>query len=369
MKLLVFSGFSQIQQSAAALASACHAARRGQRVLLASVGPAHLAGALIGQSLSGRPLELEPNLAAMEISPIDEVGSRWDEVRPTLRTGLAARLRDIGPEELPAFPGMDAIGGLLVAEKARGTGRFDLVVLDGPPPDSLVKAITLPDVMRWLLRLVFGLDRGPGRSRSSQEMALVPTTLLPSSTTGPLQDLRVELESQRARLEASSGTRIRLVLTPDELLMPPVRAALTALGLYGMASDELIVVGERAAVGEAARREFSPETSRSRPTLRIDPLPSSPTTRDGWALRGATLYGDGEVFDPAASPRPGGGEREIKLYIPFLDSKLLDIALASEEVVVRLGQLRRHVLLPGIASGGRLRAKVDPDEVLRLWVE
>lgn len=369
MKLLVFSGFSQLQQSAAALAAACHAARRGQRVLLASVGPAHMAGALLGQSLGPRPLELEPNLAAMEISPIDEVGQRWDEVRPSLRTGLAARVRDIGPEELPAFPAMDAIGGLLVAEKARRTGRFDMVILDGPPADGLVRALTLPDVLRWFIRLVFGLDRGAGRSRSSQEAALIPATLIPSSTFAPLQDLRVELETQRARFDASAGTRVRLVLSPDELMMPAVRSTLTALGLYGMTSDELVVVGERAAVSEEARVEFSHETSRARPLLRIGPLPTAPANRDAWALRGAALYSDGEVFDPAASARPAGSERELRLHIPFLDAKVLDIALASEEVVVRLGQLRRHVLLPGLTSGGRLRAKVDPDEVLRLWVE
>jgi arsenite/tail-anchored protein-transporting ATPase len=368
MKLLVFSGFSQIQQSAAALATASHAARRGQRVLLASVGPAHLTGALLGQSLGARPLELEPNLAAMEISPVAEVGNRWDEVRPGLRTGLAARLREIGPEELPAFPGMDAISGILVAEKARQTGRFDLVVLDGPTPDNLMRAFTLPDVLRWLLRLVFGLDRGPGRSRSSQEMAMVPTALLPASTTGPLQDLRVELEAQRARLDAQSGARVRLVLSPDELMLPPVRSALTALGLYGIAADELLVAGEPAAVSDEARREFSPETSRARPALRVGPLPTGRADRDEWAARGASLYGDGEVFDPAAIVPPGG-EREIKLSIPFLDAKILDISLASEEVVVSLGPLRRHVLLPGVAAGGRLRAKVDPDEVLRLWVE
>ena len=134
MNLLIFSGFSQILQSAAAVASACHAARRGKRVLLASVGPAHLIGTLIGQSLSSRPLELEHNLAAIEISPLDEIGTRWDQIRPTLRSGIAARLTDIGADELPSFPGMDAIGGLLIAEKARQTGRFDLVVLDGPPP-------------------------------------------------------------------------------------------------------------------------------------------------------------------------------------------------------------------------------------------
>lgn len=369
MKLLVISGFSQIQQSAVALASACHAARRGQRVLLASVGPAHVLGALVGQSLGARPLELEPHLAAMEISTIDEVGKRWDEVRPTLRTGLAARVREIGPEEIPSFPGMDAIGGLLVAEKARQTGRFDLVVLDGPPHDGLIRALSLPDVLRWLLRLVFGLDRGPGRSRASQEGALIPATLLAPGMAAPLQELRVELEAQRARFDAGTGTRVRLVAAAEELAMPGVRSALSGLGLYGMATDEVVVLGERALVSDETRREFSPEVSTSRPTLRFGQMATAPTTRDEWALRGAALYQDGEVFDPARSPRPASSEREAKLAIPFLDTKSLDIALASEEVVVRLGQLRRHVLLPGIASGGRLRAKVDPDEVLRLWVE
>lgn len=369
MKILGFGGFNQNQQSAAAIATACHAARRGQRVLLASVGPGHLLGTLIGQSLGPRPLELEPHLAAMEISPVDELGNRWDEVRPSMRSGLAARLREIGPEELPAFPGIPAISGLLVAEKAQKSGRFDLVVLDGPSPDGLIQALTLPDALRWLIRLVFGLDRGPGRSRSSQEASLIPAAVLAPGVLAPLQDLRIELERQRSSIEAKSGARARLVLSPEELMQPPIRGALTALGLYGIATDELIVIGDRSAVSDEARREFSPETSRARPTLRINQLPTSPANRDTWALRGAALYNDSEVFDPATAARPDESGREVRLEIPFLDSKLLDIALASEEVVIRHGELRRHLLLPGIVSGGRMRAKVDPDEVLRLWVE
>lgn len=369
MNLLIFSGFSQILQSAAAIASACHAARRGKRVLLASVGPAHLIGTLLGQSLGSRPLELEHNLAAIEISPLDEIGTRWDQIRPTLRSGIAARLTDIGADELPSFPGMDAIGGLLVAEKARQTGRFDLVILDGPSPDGLIRALTLPDILRWFTRLIFGLDRGPGRSRSSQESAIIPTALLAPSAVAPLQDLRVELEEQRARLDATTGTRVRLVATHDELTMPGVAAVLTAFGLYGMAVDELLVAGELAEISEAARQLFSPEASTARPHLRVGPIPTSSADRDAWALRGAALYHDGEVFEPSLSARPPAGERELRLYIPFLDAKSLDIALASEEVIVRLGQLRRHVLLPGLVTGGRLRAKVDPPEVLRLWVE
>ncbi|NWF79654.1 MAG: ATPase [Chloroflexi bacterium] len=368
MRILIFSGYNHILQSAAALATACHAARRGARVLLVSVGPGHLAGALLGQSLGPRPLELEPHLAAMEVGPVDEIGGRWDDVRPTLRGTFANRIREIGSDELPAFPGMDAVAALLVAEKARQTGRFDLMILDGPTPDSLLRAVALPDVMRWLLRLVFGIDRGPGRSRLSQDTAIIPTSLIAPNAVAPLQDLRIVLEEQRARLDGLAGTRFRLVVTPEELHLPAVRLMLGNLGLYGLASDELTVIGELSEVDEHSRRDFSPETGPVRPHLRVGPLPTRPTDRDTWALRGAALYRDSEIFSPHAPTRPAVGEREIRLYIPFMDPKELDLALVNEEVVVRLGQQRRHVLLPGIAEGGRLRARVE-GEVLRLWVE
>jgi hypothetical protein len=161
---------------------------------------------------------------------------------------------------------------------------------------------------------------------------------------------------------------VRLVVTPEELGLSAVHQALTTLGLYGLASDELLVAGELAAVHDAQRREFVPEAGRYRPALRVGPLPTTATDRDSWALRGAALYRDGPVIDPVVAARPGPGERELRLYIPFLDPRELDVAIASEEIVVRLGNLRRHLLLPGVAEGGRLRAKVE-GELLRLWVE
>jgi arsenite/tail-anchored protein-transporting ATPase len=367
MRILIFSSYNQVYQSAAALATACHAARRGKRVLLASSGPSHLIGTMLGQSLGPRPLELEPNLAAIEIGPVDELGAQWDQIRPTFRSGLAARLRDIGSDELPAFPGMDAVGALLVAERARKTGRFDLLILDGPAVTALISALTLPDALRWLTRLVFGLDRGPGRSRSSQEQSIVPAALIAPTATAPLQDLRVVLEEQRATLEAGTGTRVRFVATADELHYPHLRTALTALGVYGLAADEIIVPAEPTQVDLAIRHEFSAEASPIRPHLRIGALPHSPGIADEWALRGAALYRDGDVATELPKA-PHHDPREIRLAIPFLEPKELDVAVASEEVVLRLGQIRRHMLLPGLLEGGRLRARVE-GETLRLWIE
>jgi hypothetical protein len=138
------------------------------------------------------------------------------------------------------------------------------------------------------------------------------------------------------------------------------------LGLYGIAVDELVVPANPAEVSLETRQIFSSEAGNARPKLRIDPIIATPADRDTWALRGAALYHDGDANVPPA--RAPGAERELRLGIPFLNAKALDIAVANEEVVVRLGQIRRHVLLPGLSEGGRLRARVE-GEILRLWVE
>lgn len=371
MRLLIISGQSSALQSATALATACHAARNGLRVLLASTGPIHILGALMERPLGSRPVELEPNLAAMEIKSREELGQRWDALRPDLRSGMAGRLRDISGDELPSFPGMDAVGALMIAGRAARSNQFDLVVFDGPATDSLVRSLTLPDTMRWFVRLIFGIDRGSGRSRASQEAALLPMSLIPSGTVAPIQDFRVDLEQQRARLNPGNGTRVRLALSVEELGLPAVRQILGGLGLYGLWVDTLIVRGSADDVDTATRQNFENGPGKVRPRLLLDSLPLLPTNIDGWSERGAQLYGtrpEGLGLTNNDAPSTPANQKELLLHIPFLEPRALDIAVASEEVVVSFGQFRRHILLPGLIGGGRLRARVE-GETLRLWVE
>jgi arsenite-transporting ATPase len=275
----------------------------------------------------------------------------------------------VGEDELPAFPGIDAIGALLVAERARATGRFDLLIFDGPAPFPLVRALSLPDALRWLLRLIFGIDRGPGRSRTSVETAMIPASLIAPTAVAPFRICGSSWKTQRARVDASTGARVRLVLKPEELHLSEYREILTGLGFYGVAADEIQVNGAPESIDDATRHEFSPAAFTGRPLLRQIKLETTPATRDDWALRGASMYRDKNIFDDHAPPdETAPSDREMRLHMPFLNAKALDIAVASEEVVVRIEQWRRHILLPGMVDGGKLRAKVE-GETLRLWVE
>jgi hypothetical protein len=230
----------------------------------------------------------------------------------------------------------------------------------------LLSALCFPDAVRWLVRLLFGLDRGTGRTVTSQERALIPVALIPSSTAAPLQDLRVALEAQRASLFADNGSRVRLALDSFDLALPAVRQALTGLGLYGLGCDYLLVDGTADAIDDEARAAFCSSGERVRPDVLVGMIDRSPAELARWAQRGAAFYGQ-----TAIAPSEQGvatAVRGIRLAIPFIETKGLDIILSNEEVVVRLGPYRRHLILPGLSSGGKLRARVE-NEVLNLWVE
>lgn len=374
MRLVIISGHGDALQTAAAAATAAFAANSGMRVLLASVGPLHRLSALVKSQLSSQPKELGQRLAGVEISARDEIGTRWDQIRPEFRTGLASRLRDIGGGELPSFPGMDAVGTLMIAGQLAQQQQYDLLVCDGPSMESLLRAIALPDTLRWFVRLVFGLDRGPGKSRISQENALLPVTLLPPASAAPLQDLRVALEMQRTLLAPESGARVRVVLPINELPLPPTRQALGGFGLYSLEVDALLVQGDAAALDHSTRNALTSGDGQRRPRLLIHQLPLEASDAAGWAERGKVLYKElgADLGLPAEHSRQpeltAEMMNEVNLHIPFLEAKALEIAVASEEVVVRFGPYRRHILLPALITGGRLRARVD-GETLRLWVE
>jgi anion-transporting ArsA/GET3 family ATPase len=369
MRILIVSGQSSTLQNATALATACHAASTGLRVLVVGSGPSGLMGELLGETVKSHPTEVVENLAVMELVSLDEFDRQWKWLCDQPRFGITGRVRDIQPDEIPSFPGMDEIASLLVMNRAALSEAFDLVVFGGTTMESLLRGLTMRDMIRWIVRLVSGLDRGPGASRTSQDVAILPGSILNTlSSAGLLQDLRTSLERYCTWLDARVGTKVRLVFPAEEMSTPMLRYAMNGFGLYGMEVDAIFARGEEDGLDSSLR-----ETLES--LLVFHTLPLKPTDFAGWAERGKVLYESRQagldlpkVEGPDEAPPVFPFRKEVRLHIPLLDAKSLDIGVASEEVVVRLGPFRRHLLVAGMERGGQLRAKIE-GETLRLWVE
>lgn len=367
MRVLIISGQSSTLQNATALATACHAAASGLRVLVVGMGPTGLLGELLGQSLGSRPQELSANLAAMELDALDEFYQRWDMLRNDPKYGISGRLKEIQPDELPSFPSMDEMASLIVCDRAVQTDKFDLLVFGGSSIESLLRGVTMREMVRWLIRLISGLKRGPGMSKGSEEAAMMPASLLNAMpSAGLMQELRTALEHFGVWFQDQANSRVRLVYQADEMSLPMMRFAMSGLGLYGMHVDTIFSRGEQENINAEVRQKFDSLITPS--TIEL-----TPTDMDGWTERGKQMYaqrseGLGLPNDVMTKPPKFVEQKEIQLHIPMMDAKTLDIGVASEEIVVRIGPFRRHLLMAGMEKGGRLRAKVE-GETLRLWVE
>src|SRR5687768_5354502 len=171
---LLFTGNAGPGIASAAAATALHSAERGRRTLLISLGHAHSLGALLGAALAGDPREVAPRFDALAIDALAELAAAWERAG----TQRPAPLAQIAGDELPLLPGLEISFGLLRLREF--APHYQVVVVDAGPHDLLLRALALPDGLRWAVRLLLGLDRGPGHSPESIGRALLPTSFIPS---------------------------------------------------------------------------------------------------------------------------------------------------------------------------------------------
>lgn len=233
--ILLFTGSGGPGIASAAAATALRSAEAGTATLLLSLGPPPALEALLGTALGSGPAAVAPRLDALAIDGLGELTSTWQAQRARMPPEVAR----IGADELPAPPGIELAFGLLRLRDL--APRYGLVVLDAGPHDLLLRALAAPDGLRWAIRLLFGLDRGPGRSAASLDRALLPTTFIPSDMLNSAQSARVEAERLRELLIAPGAAALCYVLRPDAPALAEARIAVPALQLHGLAVASLAI--------------------------------------------------------------------------------------------------------------------------------
>lgn len=374
MRTLFFTGNGGNGIALAAAMTATTAAQQGQRTLLASAGPSHSLGALLGTSISDTPENVAPNLDVWALDIFKSMSTYLEKLRPRL-TGILAR---ISGEEIPTVPSLDLFIALeYLFQKI--ADQYELVVIDAGQHDALLRALAVPDGFRWLMRLIFGLDRGPGRNMETLNNALISANLLPFEWLGVVQNVRVQLELLRNNAVDTRHATTRYVLRPDTAALDEAYMAIPAIQMHGMAVDALVVgpllpnpMSDTSLQGVVAEQQDIVETAtHTWSSLPILHLPLSQVRGiDALGTMGHSLYA-GHRLDTISSvkvPIEEGKNEEgpyLVLRLPGLQRGALSLTLSYDELVVRTGPYRRHILIPDWLRGTRnIRATRDGNEII-----
>ncbi|MEA2283969.1 MAG: arsenite/tail-anchored protein-transporting ATPase [Solirubrobacteraceae bacterium] len=361
-RTILYTGKGGVGKTSVAAATARRCAAAGLETIVMSTDPAHSLGDSLQATLGGEPAQVGERLWAQQVSAQDELEHNWSAVQGWLGDMLVERGVDrISAEELTVPPGMDELFSLLQIKRHHEEGRFGAVIVDCAPTGETLRLLSFPDVARWWLEKVFPARGALLAAARPIASALLDVTLPGEAVIEDVERLVRNLIAMNEILRDHERVSVRLVMTPDRMVIDEARRTFTYLNLYGYLTDAVVVnrvfpeeVGDyfgawrerqqaHLADVEAA---FSPVPVLRAPYFEEEVMGDAMLDRLGEAAfagrEAAALLHHGLTQELVV----GDGEAHLRLDLPFARKGEVSLKKIGLELVVRVDGHKRTLMLP-----------------------
>jgi arsenite-transporting ATPase len=377
-RVVLVTGKGGVGKTTTAAATAVAAARDGLRTLVVSTDAAHSLGDALEVELATAATwrdttEVEPGLHALAVGAHTAVEADWQVARDYLLDVLEALGADpVVADELSALPGAEEVVALVVLAHQAESGDWDLVVVDCAPTAETLRLLALPEVIGWHLDRLLPAQR-------RMLTVLRPAASAASGVPVPGPEVVAVLLAWKhlmgrvRSLLTSPRASVRVVLTPERVVVAESRRMLTSLSLHGYAVDAVVVnrlVPPHPVDGAAdpwreawwqAQQEglaLVRESFAEVPLLRAPHTAGEPTGPDalGSLAAATTTDPDGppapdllaDVEAPRMRVEPDGADFVLHLPLPLASAGEVAMARRGDDLVIEVGDQRRVVTLPSV---------------------
>jgi len=382
-RTILYTGKGGVGKTSVAAATARRCADAGLRTIVLSTDPAHSLADAFERPLGGEPTPIGPRLSGQQVAAQAEMERHWSAVQAWAGDLLRERGADrISADELTVPPGMDELFSLLQLKAHRESGDWDVIVVDCAPTGETLRLLSFPDVLRWWLARVFPqqsrlMDAARPIARALLDLRLPDEDVL-EEVNRLVENLIAMNEILRDRATAS----IRLVTTPDRMVVDEARRTFTYLNLYGFLTDAVVV--NRVFPADVDGGYFGPWRARQLQTLEevragFAPVPvltapffaSEVVGVERLDALGGALF-DGVVASDLLHARLAqelvveDGSATLRLDLPFAQKGDIALRKIGAEVIVRVDDHKRTVVLPPALAGYRAAGASFADGALEL---
>jgi len=366
-----------------AAATARRCAARGLRTLVFSTDPAHSLSDALETPLGGSPTPVGDLLDGQQVSAQDELERNWSSMQEWAGELLMGQGVDrISAEELTVPPGADELFSLLQLSRHHASGEWDVIVVDCAPTGETLRLLSFPDVARWWLDRVFPWEKQILAAAAPIARGMLDVPLPSPAAIGDVRRLVENLLTMHELLRDHERVSLRLVMTPDRMVVSEAMRTFTYLNLYGFLTDAVVV--NRVFPAEVEGTYFGPWRERQREHLELvesafAPVPvlRAPYFADE-VIGGEMLDALGDaLFDgaPAEDVLHDGLSQELELSdrsarlrldLPFADKGDISLKKIGLELIVRVDGQKRTIMLPPTLAGYRTDAARFVDGALEV---
>lgn len=397
MRVQLFTGKGGVGKTTLAAATAVHLAGLGRKVLVVSTDPAHSLADALGHPLTDRPLELDTGLSAVQLASRELLADRWSEVSQTLADVLGpdSGLAEVATDELTVLPGVEELLALGEVRRLVDAGLWDTLVLDCGPTAETIRMLALPEAVSGYLEQAWPRHRRIVHGALGRQGARV------ARLADALERVDESARVLRALLADTATTSVRLVLTPERVVLAETRRTLTSLALHGLRVDGVVAnrvlpagaagsdhpglvwLATRAAEQQAVLGRLAEELPAGVALTTVDHRAAEPVGLLALGELGACLAPDPDLAPAAGATGPtvtlesGSGLASVYLWrlaLPLARDAGVELSRVGDDLLVGAVGLRRRLALPPVlrrctvtdaeVREGSLLVRFTPDETL-----
>ena len=385
-RTILYTGKGGVGKTSVAACTARRCASDGARTLVFSTDPAHSLADALETPLGSEPTPVDTNLFGQQVSAQEEMERNWSAMQGWLGDLLMRQGVDrISAEELTVPPGADELFSLLQLKRHHESGDWDVIVVDCAPTGETLRLLSFPDVARWWLDRVFPWEKQLMAAAAPIARGMLDMPMPGRPAIAEIRRFVENLLTMHELLRDRERVSLRLVMTPDRMVISEAMRTFTYLNLYGYLTDAVVV--NRVFPAEVEGTYFGPWRERQREHLELvhsafAPVPVlhapyfeaevvGPAMLD--RLAGALF----EEHDPAAVLHTslsqelvvGHHSARLRIDLPFAQRGDVSLKKIGLELVVRVdGQKRTIMLPPGLAGFRPTEAKLE-DGALQVTFE
>jgi arsenite-transporting ATPase len=385
VRIIFFAGKGGVGKTSVAAATGISTAEMGQKTVIMSLDVAHslsdifdLEGDLLDQN-KGRPFNVNKNLWIQELDISEEMERNWGVIHRYLSTLFKTTgLDTILAEELAILPGMEEISLLLYINNYARKKKYDVIILDCAPTGESLRFISIPTTLEWYMKKIFKVEKTIAKVARPLAKKVYNLPLPGDDYFDAIEDLFERLRGVDQLLADPEITSVRLVTNPEKIVLKETQRAFMYFCLYKMNIDGIIVNRilpdavedtyfedwreSQKKYMEKAEEYFSPV-----PTFHVNLFKDEILGYESLKAFADQIYGKRNPLERFFEGEPysltkENGEYQLTMKLPFIGKGDVELNKVSDELIVRVGSFKRHLLLPRhVAASKEVKARLEGD--------
>ena len=391
-RIIFFAGKGGVGKTSVSAATGIKTAEKGLRTVIMSLDVAHsladifdLETDLLDQN-QGQPVKIRKNLWIQELDIQEEIQRYWSDIYQYISSLLnTTGLDEVLAEELAVFPGMEEVSLLLYINKYVQEKEFDVILLDCAPTGESLRFISVPTTLEWYMKKLFKMERRLAKYVFPVAKRMVDVPLPDDNYFQAIENLFDRLQGVDQVLMDPEVTTVRLVTNPEKVVLKETQRAFMYFSLYKMSIDAVIMnrilpEGIHDAYfkgwieGQQQRMQQAEDFFKPIPIFPVNLFRGEAIGYENLKLLADQIYGRKNPTTRFFKEKPynlskANGHYHLKMKLPFITKKDVELNKFSDELVIRIGGYKRHILLPRqVASYDSIKAKLD-DQFLSIIFE